>query len=683
MSSDIEHAADAPSGSSFEIVKKMEAIHTLERYPFDYDPARPYIPQVGDWVADVFYEILPEAGFEVRDEQIYMAFQLERAYAEKQAIFAEAGVGTGKTMAYLLYAICYARYMRKPAVIACADESLIEQLVKPEGDIAKLSTHLKLDIDARLGKSLDQYLCLVKLDQARSQWTDDDAPLYDAIYEGLPRFVRRPESQQAFHAYGGRTEYPELNDARWQRINWDTFQDCFVCEKRHRCGQTLSRDHYRKAADLIICSHDYYMEHLWTAESRKREGQLPLLPEHCAVVFDEGHLLESAALKAVSYKLKHDVFEELLLRLLNGEVRESLAQLIDRAIDQSGYLFRTLADRSQAIAGSDRSRVMLDEPLLRELRRFRLIIDEIEEALVYESELYTLNAYELRIVEEHLEMIQKALVLFERADKPICWTTERGDGLVFSIMPKTIKEILGERLFSSRMPIVFSSATLSVDGSFKYVADSLGMGDYLSFSVPSSYDYANVMQAVAPLPHGQDSFAAKARTALAVLEQTPGGALMLFRTREELQRFKREMDSSGYPDESGTRFLYEGDQEISRLISAFQADTDSVLCAVSLWEGLDVPGEALTKVIVWSLPYPPDDPVFLAKREAAADPFAEIDLPYMLLRLRQGIGRLIRTSTDHGMVAILDGDVYRSEAIRAQVEAAFPAGVALKEKLSV
>lgn len=108
------------------------------QYPFEYDRTRPFMEQVGEWVGDVFYEILPEAGFEVRDEQIYMAFQVERAFAEKKTIFAEAGVGTGKTLVYLLYSICYARYMGKPAIIACADESLIEQLVKPEGILPSL-----------------------------------------------------------------------------------------------------------------------------------------------------------------------------------------------------------------------------------------------------------------------------------------------------------------------------------------------------------------------------------------------------------------------------------------------------------------------------------------------------------------------------------------------------------------
>ncbi|UUZ93797.1 hypothetical protein LJK87_03615 [Paenibacillus sp. P25] len=207
----------------------------MDRYPFAYDHSRPFIEQVSAWIADVFYDVLPESGFEVRDEQIYMAFQLERAFAEKQTIFAEAGVGTGKTLVYLLYAVCYARYHRKPVIIACADESLIEQLVKSEGDIAKLAEHLHMKIDARLGKSLDQYACLVKLDEARLG--HEEPGLYQEIYEGLPEFVRNPGTLQAFHAYGDRKHYPHLTDAQWSKIGWDTFQDCFVCDKRHRAAR--------------------------------------------------------------------------------------------------------------------------------------------------------------------------------------------------------------------------------------------------------------------------------------------------------------------------------------------------------------------------------------------------------------------------------------------------------------
>ncbi|NHN31567.1 ATP-dependent DNA helicase [Paenibacillus agricola] len=650
----------------------------MERYPFTYDPKQSFTQQAGDWIADVFYDILPESGFEVRDEQIYMAFQLERAFADKQTIFAEAGVGTGKTLVYLLYTICYARYMRKPAVIACADESLIEQLVKPEGDIAKLAQHLSLAIDARLGKSPDKYVCLVKLEDARIR--DEEADLFQEIYESLPEFVHTYKPLQSFEAYGDRKHYPHMNDDQWEKINWDSFQDCFTCEKRHRCGQTLSREHYRKSGDLIICSHDFYMEHVWTYEGRKREGQLPLLPDHCAVVFDEGHLLESAGQKALTFKLKHVIFEELVIRLLEGEVRETLAVLIDEAILRSETMFEVLARQSRDIPGTDRKQVILNNRLIKEVQRFRSVLTAIEEELVFESEMYTLNDYQLRIVEEHLEMLQRALLLFEQADGLICWVTDSKDGLTLSIMPRTVKEVLREQVFkSSKIPIVFSSATLSVEGSFDYVSESLGVEQYLSFSVASPYDYAKQMQAVAPKWNEGGTFTEKMQFTAQLLERTQGKALLLFPTKEELRQFKKEMEL--YPALSELRFLFEGDQEISHLISAFQRDEQSVLCAVTLWEGLDVPGPSLSNVIIWSLPFPPQDPVFMAKRNASAAPFEEVDLPYMLLRLRQGMGRLIRTHGDSGIVAILSVEQEGQPAVREHIEAILPAGVQLKDSL--
>lgn len=649
----------------------------MERYPFAYDPSRPFIQQASDWVADVFYELLPEAGFEVRDEQIYMAFQLEKAFAEKKTIFAEAGVGTGKTLVYLLYAVCYARYMRKPAVIACADESLIEQLVKPEGDIAKLARHLDLVIDARLGKSPDQYLCLKKLDQARIQ--GDEEMVWEDIASGLPDFVYSSAPMQTFHAYGDRRDYPQLGDEEWKKISWDPFQDCFTCDRRHRCGQTLSRDHYRRAADVIICSHDYYLEHVWTYDGRKREGQLPLLPEHSSVVFDEGHLLESAAMKALGYKMKHTVFEDLITRLLQNEIRESLAVLIDDAIVQSEAMFALFGRNSRPIPGSDRKEILLTDELLGEVRRFRGLLTAIEEELVFEGELYTLDEYQLRIVEEHLDMMQQALMLFERSEALICWVEDSPEGLTLSIMPGTVKDVLKTHVFGLRMPIVFSSATMSVDGSFRYLADSLGIESFLSFSVASPYAYPEQMEVLAPAWHLADGFEGKMKEAVRLLQKSGGRALILFRTREELRQFKQAAKDE--PLLAGIPFYFEGDGEISHLISAFQREEESVLCAVSLWEGLDVPGPSLSNVIIWSLPFPPHDPVFIAKRKAAADPFGEVDLPYMLLRLRQGIGRLIRSRDDRGIAVLLGEELRTNPEVKEKVLSVLPEGVELREQL--
>jgi ATP-dependent DNA helicase DinG len=648
----------------------------LNRYPFEYEHTKPFLQQVGEWIADVFYDILPEAGFEIRDEQIYMAFQLERAFADKQTIFAEAGVGTGKTLVYLLYAICYARYTRKPAIIACADESLIEHLVKPEGDLMKLAKHLSLAIDARLGKSQDRYLCLVKLDNARSDY--EDVELYKTLYEELPPFVNKNEGMQSFYAYGDRKQYPHLNDTQWDRISWDTFQDCFVCDKRHRCGQTLSREHYRQSTDLIICSHDFYMEHVWTYEGRKREGQLPLLPEHSAVVFDEGHLLESAAQKALTYRLKHDLFEELITRLLKNEIREALAVLIDEAIERSESLFELLSRQSLSIAGSDRKQIIVNDRLIQEVTKFRKVLDGIEEELVFESELYTLNDYHLRIVEEHLEMMQKALSLFQHSSSLICWVTESSTGLTLVIMPKAVKEVLRERVFALKIPVVFSSATLSVNGSFDFLADSLGIEKFLSFSVESPYDYSNQMEVIAPKWPNGSTFMEKMKTVVRMLKRTDGRALILFPSKEELQLFKETVGS--FAETAEMRFKFEGDREISDLISMFQQDEQSILCAVTLWEGLDIPGPSLSNVIVWSLPFPPQDPVFMAKRQEAASPYEEVDLPYMLLRLKQGIGRLIRSREDTGMIAILSEEIHSDSKLRELVQSLLPQGVVLKDE---
>ncbi|MFS0838303.1 ATP-dependent DNA helicase [Paenibacillus sp. 1P03SA] len=637
----------------------------MRNYPFAFDPTKPFVQQASDWIADVFYELLPEAGFEVRDEQIYMAFQLERAYQEKQTIFAEAGVGTGKTLVYLLYALTYARYTRKPAIIACADESLIEQLVKPEGDIAKLARHLDLTIDARMGKSQHQYICLNKLDDTRGGGSGDEEVFSD-IYHGLPAFVHYPDTLQSFYPYGNRKEYPELTDEQWDRIGWDVFQDCLVCSQRHRCGQTLSREHYRKSADLIICSHDFYMEHVWTYEARKREGQLPLLPEHSSVVFDEGHLLETAAQNALTYKLKHSVFESIVIRLLEGEVRETLALAIEEAIVQSETLFRVLESGSYSVPASDRKEFAWSEELKREVSRFRQLIDVIEEELVFESGLSTLDDYQLKIVEEHLEMIQLALSLFDKPGQLISWVTEDSDGITLVIMPKMVKEILRDRVFSKKMPVVFSSATLSVNGSFDYMAGSLGIESFLSFSVPSPYDYGSQMKAgLYPDKPEED----KTGRVLELLKESDGRALILFPSREALGTFRQGL--ALYPESADYRFLFEGSAEISHLISSFQNDEESVLCAVTLWEGLDIPGPSLSHVIVWELPFPPDDPVFAAKRKDSAQPYEDVDMPYMLLRLRQGIGRLIRSRDDRGTVSVLGRDL-DNPAVREQIRGLLP-----------
>ncbi|MDM5229452.1 ATP-dependent DNA helicase [Cytobacillus sp. NJ13] len=614
------------------------------RMPFAVSKSESFYEKLSEWIGDVFYDILPEAGFEIRDEQIFMAFQLEKAFKDKSIIFAEAGVGTGKTIVYLLYAISYARYINKPAIIACADETLIEQLVKKEGDIAKLEKALGLNIDVRLAKSRDQYLCLNKLDKLVANDVHDH---YNRIFDDLPDFVQTGSSMQKFERYGDRKDYPDLPDEHWKNVSWDSIQDCFTCEKRHRCGQTLHREYYRSAKDLIICSHDFYMEHIWTKESRKREGQLPLLPESSCVVFDEGHLLEYASQKALTYRFTEQILESILTRLMANDVREKTLNIIEDAIYQNEHFFLTLAMSASGDTGSDKKTIEKTADVMREGRKLQSLINTLEEELVFESEMYVINEYDLKIVEEYLEQIAYSLSLFLKDLKGITWFEENDGERTLVIMPRMVEDIMREEVFSQKKPFVFSSATLSENKSFDYMAKSLGVDDYLSFTVDSPFDYEENM--VISMPEfAEESGLEKMEYVLEEIMLTEGRALVLFNNPSELAEFKAF--ASG---KLSVPVFFEGDAEISTLVSNFQNDEHSVLCSVHLWEGLDIPGRSLENVLIFGLPFPPHDPVFTAKREGSSDPFREVDLPYMILRLRQGIGRLIRTHEDKGTVHIL------------------------------
>lgn len=615
-----------------------EMVNTL---PFPVTKEDSFYDKLSEWIGDVFYDILPDKGFELRDEQIFMAFQLEKAFKEKKVMFAEAGVGTGKTIVYLLYALCYARYTNKPAIISCADETLIEQLVKKEGDIEKIKDVLGISIDVRLAKYHDQYVCLKKLDYAMNHI---DSEGIEQLYDELPPFVHDHGSMVAYTPYGDRKQYPYLHDEDWEYVGWDSLQNCFTCDKRHRCGQTLSRDYYRKATDLIICSHDFFMEHIWTKEKRKREGQLPLLPDYSCVIFDEGHLLELSAQKALTYKIGEQTLETVLQLLSANQVRDETLFLIEDLIDLNEEFFSILHEKSIHISGSNRYEIPQSTQLAKYALQFLGQIQKLEENLVFEAEMYTINEYDLKVAEEYLEQLGYSLSLFAKNEQAITWFEENEETKTLVIMPRLIKDILAEQVFNKNIPYIFSSATLSDNQSFQYLADSLGIKEYLSFSVESPFDYDEVMDIYLP---SFDNDEEKLQYTMKTIEKNKGKTLVLFKSKEELQWFK-ENCSDGL-----LSFYFEGDMEISELVKKFQEEESSVLFSYHLWEGLDVPGASLENVVIFSLPFPPHDPVFTAQRKAAEHPFEDVDMPYMILRLRQGIGRLIRTSEDKGSVHIL------------------------------
>lgn len=609
--------------------------------PFQLSKDRSFFESLGDWMGDVLYDELPEKGFECRDEQIFMAYQIEKALKEKNVLFAEAGVGTGKTIAYLLPAISYARYTGKPALIACADETLIEQLVKEAGDIFKIQNYLDIKIDVRLAKSRNQYLCLKRLEDAQKDL--DNEYFLEEIEDLIPDFVYGHSSLQQIYPYGERSQFPHVSDEDWQKVNYHPTQQCMVCDMRNRCGQTIHRQNYRESSDLIICSHEFLMEHIWTKESRIREGQLPLLPEVSMTVLDEGHLLEFAAQKALTYEVQSETLVRLLERIMVDGIREKTLYLMEQLQETHDEIFGLIRKHSVS-QDSERMTIEKDVSLIQTCKKAIKITDDLLEEFVFESELFTIPEYELRMVEEFLEQYSFSLRLF----------TEKGDGVewleiidgheTLIIMPRLVTDILDEKLFSSKMPIIFSSATLSIQKDFTYIADSLGVEKYQSFSVASPFDYDEVMKIYVNKME-QEKKTEHVHKLLEEKQQT----LILFKSKAAMDQFR----FSTLPTMD---IAFEGDRELSTIVKEFQNGDFATLCSYHLWEGLDLPEKALTRVIIFDLPFPPVDPLFDAKRKFSNDPYEEVDLPFMLLRLQQGIGRLIRTSNDYGEIHILLND---------------------------
>ena len=629
------------------------------KMPFPLSKDKSFYDSLNDWIGDTLYDDLTEKGFECRDEQIFMAFQIEQALKEKKVLFAEAGVGTGKTIAYLLPAIAYARYTGKPALISCADETLIEQLVKEDGDIRKMSEALDLDIDVRLAKARDQYLCLKRLDEASDSMAEE---YLEDVEDSLPDFVYGAGSLQSIQPYGERSDYPDLSDEQWKTINYHPIQQCSACDLRNRCGQTIHRNHYREAVEIVICSHDFYMEHIWTKDSRERQGQLPLLPEVSMAIFDEGHLLEYSAQRALTYEVQNNTLLNLLERVMVNDVREQTLLLMENLIDTHESFFSLLKAHAET-SDNERKAIEKAPELLVVGREAVKISTALLEEFVFEGELYIIPEYELKMVEEYLDQYIYSMELFTSGQDAVDWLEAPEEELTLVIMPRLVTDILREKLFSSQTPIVFSSATLSIQKDFTYMAEGLGIQDYLSFSVESPFDYEEVMKVFAHDLHASEK-AGKISELIEDGEQT----LILFKSELAMKQFKEQL-----PAEVKRHIAFEGERELSSIVREFQQKKVQVLCSYNLWEGLDIPQDALTRVIIHDLPLPPVDPLFEARRQHAVDSFKEVDLPFMLLRLRQGAGRLIRTSADSGTIHLLLDEEERQ--LKDEIESVFPVKV--------
>ena len=593
------------------------------------------------------------AGFEPRAEQAELAAAVAEALRTREHLLAEAGTGTGKSLGYLVPALDSGQRV----VVSTATKALQAQLLSNDVPLAAAVLGRKVEVAVLKGRQ--NYLCR----KALHGFELLGAALFRRPEDGARFESMRPWIEETER--GDRAELDfEPRDSLWSELAVGADR-CLGrrCAFHAVCFSEAARER-ASHADLVIVNHALYFADLGI---RERVEGAAVLPEHHAVVFDEAHRLEEMAATWLGGRVSRSV----LVRLANDverACREAGAPVPARALDRVERAAASLFDGICPAAGKRR---LHEPPLERGLPLQKRLIG-LAEALGGRSD--ELDALASRAagyasdIDACLDTDGLARVGWAEPDA-VAWA------------PVDVSGRLRERLWGDGPTAVLVSATLTVADDFGFVRDRLGLRDARTLRVGSPFDFQDQVLLYLPegLPTPRDPGALErvAEEALGLCMASGGRALLLtssFRALEAIAGYLR----GRIPHE----LLVQGDAPRERLLERFRSEVDSVLVATAtFWQGVDVPGEALSLLVIDKLPFsPPDDPLVEARCERIAaeggDWFAEYALPAAVLQLRQGFGRLIRTRADRGVVAILDPRVQTRSYGRVFLDSLPPCPVA-------
>ncbi|MGE5243829.1 MAG: ATP-dependent DNA helicase [Betaproteobacteria bacterium] len=645
--------------------------------------------------------------FEPRGGQVEMADAVARAFEAGGVLLAEAGTGTGKTLAYLVPAIL----SRQRVLVSTGTKNLQEQIYFK--DIPALRDALGVPFTATYMKGRANYLCLHRLDQLTGE-TRSTAPAARASSEssssaarasggGAPRAVSNDVFLPVIREWSTRTETgdrAELEDlpediAFWSEVSATAetclgttcprYDDCFVTRMRQRAA----------ASDIVIVNH-----HLLCADAAVRQNAYGEVIPSCAnAVLDEAHQLEDVAtqyfgLSVSTYRIEdlaRDVERFAMAALEEQDKGDEAARAVASLRDHARAFFTELALAHRAPDGeSGFGRTDGASGFGRNTRRPSRIRGEEKVRATPESLAETASEAAgltgaLDLVEATLALLRApasgdaeadddraALVrrtgeirddlrrLLRASEAEFVYFVEfRGQGVFLRASPIDVSAIVRELLLDRMRTTVLTSATLTVDGTFEYIRDRLGIAEAGELRLASEFDYSR--QAILylpprmPDPRSPDFAMAAGRQVVEILKRTHGRAFVLFTSYASLRAVQAIAEMAlDYP------ILVQGTAPRSQLLAQFRSTPHSVLFATSsFWQGVDVIGEALSCVVIDKLPFAsPADPVTAARIDAirarGGDPFSEYQVPLAILSLQQGLGRLIRHRRDHGVLAVLD-----------------------------
>ena len=623
--------------------------------------------------------------FEPRAGQVDMAAAVAGVFENGGVLLAEAGTGTGKTLAYLVPAILSGERV----LVSTGTKNLQEQIYFK--DIPALRKALRIPFTATLMKGRANYLCLHRL----GQLNDGAGPAaHDVFLPIIREWSTRTDT-------GDRAELEDLPEdvAFWNEVS-ATAETCLgtECSRYDECFVTRMRQRAAES-DVVIVNH-----HLLCADAAVRQNAYgEVIPACSRAILDEAHQIEDVATQYFGFSFSNYRVEDLardverfvsLGVVIDRKAKDEIAKATERLRDHAKGFFTELAFAHRGdgrVRNEERVRTTPES-----IGQTRDSAGHLSGALdILESTLALLNTVRLSVPgggggepdttgqnttdidgdepafesrgEDAASLARRAgelrselrLLLRGGDDDYVYFVEFRGRGIFLRASPIDVSTIVHDLLLDRMHTTVLTSATLTVDGGFDYIRSRLGIREAAEVRLPSEFDFSR--QAILYLPSRMpdprtDNFAlAAGREVVEILKRTRGRAFVLFTSYATMRAVQAIAEMTlDYP------ILAQGAAPRSQLLHQFRGTPHSVLFATSsFWQGVDVVGEALSCVIVDKLPFAsPGDPITAARIDAVrtrgGDPFGEYQVPLAILALQQGLGRLIRHRRDRGVLAVLD-----------------------------
>jgi ATP-dependent DNA helicase DinG len=621
-----------------------------------------------DLIEEAFSEngkisIFPD--FEFRPQQGEMAQAIAVALESKSHLVVEAPTGVGKSLAYLIPAILYAVLNDRKAIISSHTKNLQEQLMRKDVELAR--TVLPIEFNAALLKGRKNYLCTTRLQNAHShqkqlfgkdeadelemlgEWAETTR---DGDLESLPFPLSQSIRQQVWSEQGGCS----------QKICGST---CFFQQAKIRA----------RNADLLIMNHALFFTLL--ASQPPREG---FLYDNDFVIFDEAHTLEAVAGTGIGKDLSRAQVLYAIHRLYNPRTKKGLLSRVKMKeikdlCAETEAIVNEFFDTVIAVARRSNS----SSPTIR-VRGPNLVANIVDPCLQQLQDLVKdltkdpsskLNKEELTIA--HRLLWEAQVLIGEFLDQPdpalTYWVElpeKNSKNVVLCASPTDISTSVGPLLFRENTSVILTSATLAVGGSLDYIQNRLGARPAETLILSTPFNFRRQMKVVVtgdiPTPENPGYERDLPGWILSSIVRSGGKALVLFTSAALMKRMAQVLRDPLY--EEGLQLLVQGvGPSRYDLLQEFKRDVNSVLFGLdSFWMGIDVPGEALEHVIITRLPFAvPDHPLIESRSEfitqRGGNAFMEFTLPEAVIKFRQGVGRLIRSTSDKGIVTVLDSRI--------------------------